>query len=350
MKDRMKRSACFVLAMFLLLVLLPGGILAEGELTITLTPDRTEAGVGDTVTWTAAVSGGTGTYSYCFYLFLNGKVEERGEYGAEDHCSFTLASPGEYTVRVYVKAGSGEAEQFTGGAVTVAAGAGAITLTPDRTEAQAGDTVTWTAAVSGKTEGLSYCFYLFLNGKVEERGEYGAEDHCSFTLSSPGEYTVRVYVKGDSGQTQDYTGGAVSVAPPALEIRLTANQETVKTGKAVTWTAEVPAGEGEAYSYCFYILRDGEAAERGEYGPKNTFTYTPKAPGTYTARVYVKRGEEAAQQAEGAEVSVTGKTAKEGKTSAEKRVSFLWVLALAGLVVLGVLDVLFLLSRLRMRG
>ena len=56
---------------------------------------------------------------YCFYLFKDGKILVRGEYGTAKTYSYQAAAPGTYTVRVYAKDGSAAALQLEGGQVTV---------------------------------------------------------------------------------------------------------------------------------------------------------------------------------------------------------------------------------------
>ena len=68
-------------------------------------------------------------------------------------------------------------------------------VTPDTTLAWSGETVTWTANASGGYQGLQYCFYLFVNGKIRTRGEWQTSNTFSHQVDAWNTYTVRVYVK-----------------------------------------------------------------------------------------------------------------------------------------------------------
>ena len=168
-----------------------------------VTVNKTSATVGDTLTWTASASGGSGILQYCFYVFKNGSVVERGSYGTAKTYSYQAAAAGTYTVRVYVKDSSGTTVSLdNAGRVTVSAAPPVISgVTVNKTSADVGDTITWTAAASGGSGTLQYCFYVFKDGSVTERGSYGTTTTYSYQPTAAGTYTVRVYVKDTSGST-----------------------------------------------------------------------------------------------------------------------------------------------------
>lgn len=72
-----------------------------------VTTNKSSAPVGTPITWTARTSDGTGTIQYCIYVFQNGKIVQRGEYGSENTYTYTLSAAATYTVRVYAKDSSG---------------------------------------------------------------------------------------------------------------------------------------------------------------------------------------------------------------------------------------------------
>ena len=304
MKKRLKERACFALALVFLLALLPGGVLAEGETAVSLVPDKTEAVVGDTVTWTVDLNGATGTLYYCFYIFLNGKIAQRGEYGPSKSCSYTVDNTGTYSVVLYVKDASGAVEQFSGGEVTVTAQPVTVSVYPERDSAGVGETVNWVAYADGGVGALQYCFYLFLNGKIAQRGEYGEADHQQFTLETPGEYTVRVYVKDAAGTTAEFTGGAVTAAWEPIDIDLQADRETAAPGDTVTWTVSADGGTGE-FQYCFYLFLNGTVAERREYGETDHESFTLETPGEYSVKAYVKDSAGTTEELTGGTVTVS---------------------------------------------
>ena len=131
--------------------------------------------------------------------------------------TYTPAAAGTYTVRVYVKDAYGTVVTLDhAGMVRVTAPAVPISITgvtPSRTAVTKGDSITWTASATGGTGTLQYCFYVFKNGKIAERGSYGTAKSYIYVPSTAGTYTVRVYVKDASGTvvTLD-NAGAVTVS------------------------------------------------------------------------------------------------------------------------------------------
>ncbi len=288
MKRWMKKSAALALALVLLLALLPGGALAASLTVSSLNANKTTAVTGDSVTWTASATGGSGTIRYCFYVFKNGKIEERGSYGTAKTYTYTPTAAGTYTVRVYVQDAAGTVATKEGAAVAVSSGALTIlSITADKSSVTAGEAVTWTAVGSGGSGTLRYCFYVFKDGKIEERGSYKTAKTYTYTPSDGGVYTVRVYVKDGTGTVKTMTGGTVKVTVPITITSLKVKSNWGTVGEYTTWTAEATGGVGPL-QYCFYIFRSGKFWEKSDWQASTTFSSMASLPGTYTCRVYVK--------------------------------------------------------------
>ena len=259
-----------------------------------VTASRTTATAGDSVTWTASASGGSGTLQYCFYVFKDGKIAQRGSYGTAKTYTYAPAAAGTYTVRVYVKDAYGTVVTLdNAGTVRVTAPAVPISITgvtPSRTSVTKGDSITWTASATGGTGTLQYCFYVFRDGKIAERGAYGTAKTYTYRTGEAGTYTVRVYVKDGSGtvKTLDNAGKVTATSSDPLTIfGLAPNKSSAGVGDSITWNAAAAGGTG-TIQYCFYVFKNGKIAERGSYGTAKSFTYVPSTAGTYTVRVYVK--------------------------------------------------------------
>ncbi len=288
MKRWMKKSAALALALILLMALLPGGALAASLTVSSLNANKTTAVTGDSVTWTAAAAGGSGTIKYCFYVFKDGKIVERGSYGAAKTYTYTPAAAGTYTARVYVKDAAGTVATKEGAAVAVSAGALTIlSLTPDKSSVSVGDAVTWTAEAAGGSGTLKYCFYVFKDGKIAERGSYGTAKTYTYTPAAAGIYTARVYVKDAAGTVVNQMSSAVEAAAAPITVSLTVDKSRATLNEGVKWTATASGGTG-SFQYCFYVFKNGKIKERGSYGAANVYNYTPTEAGTYTVRVYVK--------------------------------------------------------------
>ena len=293
MKEVGKRLASLALALILLLAVLPGSVLAADLKVNSISADKPSAAVGQKITWTATASGGTGSYRYCFYVFKDNKILERGSYGTANTYSYTPTAGGSYTVRVYVKDSANTAVNKMSTPITVSAAPINVTLTVNRTKVELNEKITWTATASGGTGSYKYCFYLFKDGKIKQRGSYGAAKTKAYTPTEAGTYTVRVYVKDSAGTVKTQEGGKCIASAPIEVISFEPMFGTVNEGLSETWTVEAGGGLG-TLQYCFYLYRYHQTqgtwkiVQRGTYSTDSTFEATLNIPGRYLARVYIK--------------------------------------------------------------
>ena len=176
-----------------------------------VTPDRTSAGAGDTITWTAAASGGSGTLRYCFYVYRDGKAVQKGSYGAATTCSYTVTAGGSYTVKVFVKDSAGQTATKMSAAVAADVPINVTGITANKTTAGVGETITWTATASGGNGTVKYCFYIYKDGKVVQKGSYGTSAAMSFKVTAVGQYSAKVFVKDSTGQTGSRVSSVTTV-------------------------------------------------------------------------------------------------------------------------------------------
>ena len=128
-----------------------------------ISADKTSAEAGNTITWTAEAVGGTAPLKYCFYIYQDGTVVQNTGYGTASTVSYTPTAAGTYKAKVFVKDSAGKSVSRVSANTAVTAAAvtpPSITeITADKTSAAAGEKITWTAAVTGGTAPLKYCFY-----------------------------------------------------------------------------------------------------------------------------------------------------------------------------------------------
>ena len=71
-------------------------------LSASMTVDKTEAKVGDTITWTLTPAGGNGDYAYFYNLFCGDEVVKYGDWQLDPSISWTPDKPGNYYAAGYV--------------------------------------------------------------------------------------------------------------------------------------------------------------------------------------------------------------------------------------------------------
>ena len=176
--------------------------------------DKTSAGVGATITWTASASGGTGTLRYYFKLYKDGTKLTARAYSTVNTFSYTPTEAGSYKVRVYVKDADGTKVSKLSAVVTVAP----LTLSSvkaDKTSADTEEKITWTATASGGSGTLKYYFILYKDGSKIATRSYSTAKSFSYTPAEAGTYKVRVYVKDADGTKVNKLSGAVTVTSKA---------------------------------------------------------------------------------------------------------------------------------------
>ena len=279
-----------------------GGSVTSGsaKLTVTaaaatvLTISSIKAGVtsattGETITWTAKASGGTGTLQYYFILYKDGTKVKTQAYSTKNTFSYAPKGAGTFKVKVYVKDAADAKVNKTSAGVTVTSAAPAISsVKAGVTSAYAGEKITWTATASGGSGTLKYYFILYKDGVKIKTRSYSTAKTFSYTPEEAGSYKVKVYVKDSTGAKSYKTSGkiAVTLGPPAI-LSVKAGKTSSAVGEKITWTAKA-VGSEQPLKYYFILYKDGKKIKTQSYSTKNTFSYTPTKAGTYKVKVYVK--------------------------------------------------------------
>ncbi len=263
---------------------------AGASVTIgTVTANKTSANTGEQITWTATASGGSGTLQYCFYIYKGSAVVKKGSYTSAKTYSYTPTEAGTYKAKVFVKDSSNPAVSKTGGEVTVTAPITIAGITANKTSASTGEQITWTAAASGGSGTLKYCFYIYKGSTVVEKGSYTTGKTYSYTPTEAGTYKAKVFVKDTAGQTASKVSGntAVTAAAALAVTGITADKTSANVGEKIIWTAAASGGTG-ALQYCFTYYRDGTYAGRSGFISTNSAAFTPTTSGSYKCKVEVK--------------------------------------------------------------
>ena len=340
MKRLGKRALAFILCLVLCIGMLQVGALAETPLSISgITASTTAAGVGETVTWTAAAYGGTGTLQYYFIVYKDGTKVKTRTYNVANTFSYTPQEAGTYKAKVYVKDADGTKVYKTSSKIKVTDGA-AITISSikaNKTSAMTGEKITWTATASGGTGTLQYYFIVYRDGTKVKSRAYSTASTFSYTPKKAGTYKAKVYVKDDAETKANKTSSTVEVAAGA-EITIgsiKADKTVAEAGETITWTAAASGGTGTLWYY-FVVYKDGAKVKTRTYSTVNTFSYAPEDAGTYKAKVYVK--DAAGKKVNKTSVTITMtavapitiSSIKANKTSVNTGESITWTAAASG--------------------
>jgi hypothetical protein len=183
---------------------------------VTLTPSiASPAAVGTTVTFTAAASGGSGSYEYKYLLRLPGgalNVIRNYSTQATWNWNTTGLSAGTYQVVVHARSvgstkGYETFQSLSYALASPASPATAVTLTPSvASPAAIGTTVTFTAAASGGSGSYQYRYLLRVpGGTLNVIRDYSTQATWSWNTTglSAGTYQVVVHARS-VGSTKSY--------------------------------------------------------------------------------------------------------------------------------------------------
>jgi hypothetical protein len=244
-------------------------VTVNAALSVTISPSSVTVDVGQSLTFTCTVSGGTVPCSYQWYL--NG-VAVSGATGAS--WTFTPSSTGSYSIYVEVTDSVGAMATSNTATVTVN-GAPSVTISPGSATLDVGQSQLFTSSVSGGTVPCSYQWYL--NGVAVS----GATNPTwTFTPSSSGSYSVYVNVTDSVGVRVKSNVATVTVNT-APSVTISPSSSTLDVGGSQLFTSTVSGGTSP-YSYQWYL---NGVAVSGATNP--TWTFTPSSSGSYSVYVNV---------------------------------------------------------------
>jgi hypothetical protein len=238
---------------------------------LSITPSSVTMDYGQSQIFSSSVSGGTGPYSYQWYL--NG-AKVSGATGPT--WTFTPSSTG--TFAIYVKATNNTGAQSTSNTATATVNAAlSVTISPIPVTMDYGQSQIFSSSVSGGTGPYSYQWYL--NG-AKVSGATGPT--WTFTPSAGGSTTIYVKIT-DSASTQVTTQSNIAsvTVNAALSVAVSPNSVIMDVGRSREFTATVTGGTSP-YTYQWYLNGTTISGATG-----TTYTFTPSSTAHYNIYVNV---------------------------------------------------------------
>jgi GH25 family lysozyme M1 (1,4-beta-N-acetylmuramidase)/predicted glycosyl hydrolase (DUF1957 family) len=271
------------------------------QLGVSVTANKTTVTVGDSITFTAKGSGGSGSYQYKFGSSLpNGSWKVWQDKSSKNTYTFTpKASDGftkqtsfNFAVDVFDTATGKYVTQMIWITVKPSASPLSMTASANKTTVTVGDSITFTAKGSGGSGSYQYKFGSSLpNGSWKVWQDKSSKNTYTFTPKASDGFTkttsFNFAINVFDAATGDYvtqwiwiTVKPSSTAP--LSMTASANKTTVTVGDSITFTAKGSGGSG-SYQYKFgSSLPDGSWKVWQDKSSKNTYTFTPKASDGFT--------------------------------------------------------------------
>ncbi len=254
--------------------LLINDVTVNTPLTVKVSPASWTLDVGQSETFTATASGGSGSYvSYQWYV--DGIVKSGETSSTFTYSPSTSGSP---SITVTVTDSSGAtSEQSTAPVITVNSALTAPSIYPSSGTIDQGQTCSLTSS-EVSTGTAPYVYQWFKKAPSGNYVKVGANSPSfDFTTSSgtaAGTWRFILQVTDDTGASMNSTAASVTlnVAP---FVSITSNSTVVDVGRAVTFTATPAGGSGTYSSYQWYI---NGLAQNGQ--TVSTFIFTPNSTGS----------------------------------------------------------------------
>ena len=250
------------------------------DLTVSVSPISWAMDVGQTETFTATPSGGTGTYSsYQWYVGSTLQSENSSS------LSFAPASSGSYSITVTVTDSSNATSDPSNVvAVTVNSALVAPTVTAAPNTVNQGQTSSLSS--TAVTTGTPAYTYQWLQkapgGSFVDVGTNSAS--YSFVTSSStvtGVWSFELQVTDSAGAVATSSAATVTVNV-APTVTVSPTSWAMDVGQSKTFTATPVGGSGSYTGYQWYV---GGSAQSGQV--TSTFSYSPLSSGTYSITVTV---------------------------------------------------------------
>jgi hypothetical protein len=250
---------------------------------------------GTPISWTAAVTGGTGPYTYCFWLYNGTTWAQMRGWSTSNTWTWEPARAGSYLVQVWVRnAGS----SGTNAALQAAASISTprvltiTAVTPNPTSTAAGQPVTWTAIALGGKAPYSYQFWVYDGAQWQVGRNWSTSASWVWTPARPGSYTFQVRARNSRSTTASAFrsfGPYTATRPSALTATAMTSDLTTPTPARtpITWTAVAAGGTGP-YTYQFWIAKGRTWSIGQDWSTSPTWTWIPPATGTYAFQVWVR--------------------------------------------------------------
>lgn len=264
-------------------------------MTLEIGCDVSAARVGDAAQWTAAVSGGAGSYRYAFELYRDGELVMSSDYAAADQFSHTFDAPGSYAVTCHVKDARARISA-TSGALTVLPKALSAAITCNLEEAVHGDQARWTVEAEGGTGAYTYYYEFYRNERCIFKSQPAeTENFLEYIFPNLG-HDYYAYVDcwvSDGESTVQISSDPIRVdyaETPALSIvGLEVKSEQLMSTETQTWTVTAQGGT-PTYRYKFELKQGDKVLKTQDFAKSDTFEYTFFQAGDYTLTVWVKDG------------------------------------------------------------
>ncbi|MBU5488563.1 PKD domain-containing protein [Clostridium sp. MSJ-8] len=254
-----------------------------------LTANKTSVKVNESVKFTTAASGGTGSLSYKYEI--DGNTVR--DFSSASSYTWTPTKEGTYDVKVTVKDSNGkQATKNMSYVVEKEDEQVELTLDSYKTSLaspqEIGKSIVLSASATGNGT-INYRFVAQKNGKTTFAQAFSTKKTATWTPTEAGTYTLYFKAKDSTGKTVSKTMKYTIKEPQvtlAIKSATTAVKSPQTVGTAIKMST-VAEGQG-TLKYRFVAQKNGKTTFVKDYSTASSVTWTPTEAGTYKLTFKVK--------------------------------------------------------------
>ena len=156
-------------------------------------------------------------------------------------------------------------------------------------EADIGDTVTWTANAVGGTAPYQYAFELYCGGRPVAQAPASSGTTFSHTIEAAGTYHMHVTVTDVNNTIENMDGGLLSVVAP-LSVEFVDSPIAPTLGGSASWTVALHA-KAEPAQVAFRLYKGDELVDSTDYASNLTYSHVLAESGSYRLAAVAKDAE-----------------------------------------------------------
>ncbi len=264
-------------------------VVDKNKLYVSASIYPSEATIGENLWGDINAEGGTGEYSYAYYVYKDNVLVKKNAYTGSSYMEYTPTSPGVYKITAFVKDTGGRTQSTTTNeCIVVESNPLTVFSEIQVVESEDGYEIWGQNEVEGGLPPYSYAYYVYKDNVLVKKYAYQESWFMSHIPTDPGTYKFTVFVKDASGKIKYTTTNECNVVDKN-KIYVSASIEQTEINYGESFWAYINAEGGKLpYSYAYYVYKDNSIVKKNGYTSYSYFDYHPTFPGKYKIMAFVK--------------------------------------------------------------
>lgn len=256
-----------------------------------LTTNKSQYLIGQTVTLNTTATSGSGSYLYKYVISLDGTTLSTVDYSSNANLLYTVNSAGTYNITVYMKDALSSKDYDDMKAVNIQVyNQPTMTYTSTQNSIFIGNTVNYTISEVNGSGNAKYRFVVMNGSSTVADTGYLSSNNFSFKPTTAGTYQVIGYLKDSVSEKTYDVKNTLNLNVYNPQIKTVNASGYFYVGTAVGFYASSTGASPSGLSYRYDVYNNGSLVASNTFSTSSNFSFTPAIAGTYTVKVYGKDG------------------------------------------------------------